>query len=225
MKIGIVGTGNMGRAIGLVLDQLGHDVFFGARNEEKAKSAAQLSCNSTRYGTNQQAAEFGNVIYFNPRDVAPSEVLADISALNGKVVFDSNNQATPENSYAPITLSVSEQLQEQIPEARVVKAFNTVAQEVFEIEPEIKRQYRIACFLAGNDPDARNIVSALASEMGFEPIDCGALLQARHLEAAGNLIRLVIRARGGDLGTTFSVPSMPLPPESRFAQRQISNLH
>lgn len=224
MKIGIVGTGNMGRAIGLVLDELGHRVFFGARDIEKAKAAAGLSSAAANYGSNQEAAEFGDIIYFNPRNVDPSDVLTNISALDGKAVFESNNRATPEgNAYEPITVSYSEQLQEQIPKARVVKAFNTVAQEVFEIKPEIKRQYRIACLLAGNDAAARNNVAELAREMGFEPVDCGALHQARHLESAGNLIRLIIRARN-DVGTTFSIPSVPLPAESRFGKRQVSGL-
>lgn len=51
MKIGIVGTGNMGRSLGLVWAECGHEVFFGARNLEKAKAAAELSHHSTRYGT------------------------------------------------------------------------------------------------------------------------------------------------------------------------------
>lgn len=224
MKIGIVGTGNMGRSLGLVWAEHGHDVFFGARNLEKAKAAAERSPNPGQYGTNQAAAEFGEVIYYNPRDTHPQMVLTDSSVLDGKIVIDSNNGSIPENyAYEPIVVSHSEQLQQQIPNARVVKAFNTMPQEVFEVAPETLPIYNVACFIAGDDATARQTVAQLARDIGFEPIDCGLLRQARLLESAGDLIRLIVGTRQ-DFGATFSILSIPIPEAKRLGGRQASNL-
>lgn len=224
MKIGIVGTGNMGRSLGLLWAAYGHNVFFGARNVEKAKAATELSSNPCHYGSNQAAAAFGEIIYFNPRDIHPQEVLTDISVLDRKIVIDSNNGSIPDDyAYEPIVVSRSEQLQQQLPNARIVKAFNTMPQEVFEVAPETLRTYNVACFIAGDDADARQAVAELASEIGFEPIDCGLLRQARLLESAGDLIRLIIGTRQ-DFGATFSILSIPIPEIKRFGGRQTSRL-
>jgi hypothetical protein len=224
MKIGIVGTGNMGRSLGLLWAESGHEVFFGARNLEKAKATADLSNHNTRYGANQAAAEFGEIIYFNPRDTHPQDVLTDTFVLDGKVVIDSNNGPIPDDyAYEPIIVSRSEQLQQQLPDTRVVKAFNTMPQEIFEVAPETLRNYNVACLIAGDDAAARHAVAKLASDIGFEPIDCGLLRQARLIETAGDLIRQIIGTRQ-DFGATFSILSVPIPETKRLGGRQTSNL-
>lgn len=223
MKIGIVGTGNMGRTLGLALLENGHDVFFGARDMEKARAAADLGTNA-HFGTNQEAAEFGEVIYFNPRDVAPQEVLSDVGVLNGKVVLESNNSEVPDDfAYNPVILSRSETLQAQIPNARIVKAFNTMAQEVIETDKASLARSQVACFIAGDDEAARGIVGELARDIGFQPIDCGDLRQARLLESAADLIRYLIITQK-NAGVTFAIPTVETPQASRFGGRQASNL-
>lgn len=224
MKIGIVGTGNMGRTIGLALAKVGHEVFFGARNIDKAKTAADLSAKKTQYGTNQESAEFGEVIYYNPRLVEPKDVLSNITVLNGKIVIDSNNGPVPEDfSFEPIIESQSEILQEQIPNAKIVKAFNTMAQEVFEAGEEELRREKIACFVASDYVDARKTVMELTKDMGFDPIDCGNLRQARLLESAADLIRLIMASQK-NLGATFSIRSLNIPEEKEYGGRQGTNL-
>lgn len=224
MKIGIVGTGNMGRSIGLCLSKAGHEVFFGARSEEKAKAATDLSGGKAKHGTNQQAAEFAEIIYYNPRDVAPSEVLSDVSAFNGKIVIESNNGPVPSDySFEPVIESRSEQLQKQIPEAIVVKAFNTMAQEVFEVDKDELQRSKVSCFVACDSDEARKTVMGLTADIGFDPIDTGALRQARLLESAADLIRMLIGTRR-DLGATFSITSLPIPEERALGGRQETKL-
>lgn len=224
MKIGIVGTGNMGRAIGLTLSKQGHDVFFGARSSDKAQAAADLSGGKAKYGTNQEAAEFGEIIYYNPRDVHPEEVLSDTGSLDGKIVMESNNGPVPEDySFEPVIESRSEKLQKQIPEAVVVKAFNTMSQEVFEVERDELIKNKIACFVACDDEEARKTVMQLAKDIGFEPVDSGTLRQARLLEPAADLIRMIIGTRR-DLGATFSITSLTIPDEKEFGGRRESKL-
>ncbi|MEO0012329.1 MAG: hypothetical protein RLZZ535_718, partial [Cyanobacteriota bacterium] len=61
MKIGILGSGNMGRSLGILWAEQKHEVFFGARTVEKGKAIAESAGNNTQGGTNEQAAIFGNV--------------------------------------------------------------------------------------------------------------------------------------------------------------------
>ncbi len=224
MKIGIVGTGNMGRSLGVVWAEQGHEVYFGARDIAKAKAAADLVTGRASYGSNQAAARFGEVIYYNPRDVNPNLVLEDVSVLDGKIVIDSHNGPVPANfAYEAIVVSRSELLQQQLPKARIVKAFNTMAQEVFEAALHPLQEHKVACFIAGDDSAANNTVAVLATAMGLVPILCGDLRQARLLEGAADLIRLLIGIKQ-DLGATFSITSVRIPSVSRLGGRQVTNL-
>jgi len=181
MRIGIVGTGNMGRSLGALWAERGHDVLFGAREVGKAMAAAELAGCGARAGGNDDAAAFGDVLLWGVRDVPAAEVLSDLRVLDGKVVLDPNNRPTPTDfTMGPRDgVSHAERLQRQLPHARVVKAFNTMAQEVFELSPEPLRAHEVSVFLAGDDADAKRVAADLTREIGFVPLDpwpsgCGA---------------------------------------------------
>lgn len=149
MKIGIIGSGNMGRSLGILWAEQGHDVFFGARTPEKGREVAAISGHKTQGGSNDQAAAFGAVLLYTARGVNPVEVFSSISILDGKVLIDCNNQEIPENfAYPAITQSLAEQLAAEVPKARVVKAFNTMAQELFELAPDPLKSYSVSVFVA-----------------------------------------------------------------------------
>lgn len=203
MKIGIIGTGNTGRSMSIVLHRLGHQVQFGARERGRAEAAAALAPGS-RSGTNDEAAAFGEVVVYTPRGVPGAEVLVDPASLAGKTVIDCGNQPTPAAGQSELTTtSAAEELSQQLPGAYVVKAFNTLPQEVFELCPDAVRPYKAAVFVAGDEEAARQAVLDLARSMGFRAVDCGDLYQSQVLEAAGQLVRLVIRAEG--LGVNFAI--------------------
>lgn len=224
MRIGVIGTGNMGRSIGLLWAEQGHEVCFGDRNAEKAEAAAQLSEHGCRFGTNDDAAAFGELVYYTPRDVDPAGVLSDVGLLDGKIVMESNNGPVPPDlAFAPIEISRSEVLQRQLPRARVVKAFNTMAQEVFELCPGEVRQHGVSVFVAGDDAEARSAVVELAEQIGMVPLDCGALRNARLIETLGDFIRLVIIPSGEPL-STLSVHVLPESRSQRLGGRQPSRL-
>ncbi len=224
MNVGIIGTGNMGRTLGVLFSFVGHHVFFGARDLAKAQAAAGLAGEGARAGTNDEAAKFGDVLVYGLRGVAPADVLSDLSALDGKVLVDMNNGPVPEDlDFPPLAKSLAEALQEQIPSARVVKAFNTVAQETFEHAPNPLREFGVSAFVAGDDEDARRIVLDLAREIGFSPIDCGPLLAARQLEGAADLIRMLM-GRGLGPMATLNVQVLPPPAHTRLGGRQESHL-
>lgn len=190
MRIGILGTGNMGRSLGVRWARLGHDVFFGSSDAARAEHAAQLAGDSARAGTYEEAAAFGEVIVHTARATLLTKLLDNTSQLDGKIVVETNNGPVPGDfRYEPQGQSFTEQLQADVPNARVVKAFNTMAQEVFEIPPDELRKSNVSVFLAGDDRNAKEAVSKLAGEMGFQPVDFGAAYRGRLLEELGDIVR------------------------------------
>ena len=221
MKIGILGSGNMGRSLGILWAEQGHEVFFGSRSAAKGQQIAAQAGHNTQGGTNDEAAAFGEVLLYTIRGVNPAAVLTSIAVLDGKVLIDCNNFDIPEGfAYEPITDSLAETLAAQVPHARVVKAFNTMAQEVFELSPQPLEQHDVSVFLAGNDAAAKQIVAQLAAAIGFKPLDCGPLRQARLLEGMADFIRLLIIGRGLGPYATVSVKVLPAAEQVRLGGRQ-----
>ena len=225
MKIGIVGSGNMGRSLGMLWAERGHQVFFGSRNAAKAQSVAEFVGNNAQGGTNDEAVAFTEIILWTARGVMPSTLLANPSLLDGKILIDCNNQEIPpEFAYPEITESLAEKLAKDVPNARVVKAFNTMAQEVFEVGDETLKAHQVSVFIAGDDADARQIVARLADEIGFSPLDCGVLRHSRLIETVADFIRLIIIGVEKNPYATISVHNLPSSTTTRLGGRQASEL-
>ena len=88
MKIGIVGSGNMGRSLGILWAEQGHEVFFGSRDAAKGKAIAEFAGHGTKGGTNEEAAVFGEVIFYALRGILPSTIFSSLDILAGKVLID-----------------------------------------------------------------------------------------------------------------------------------------
>lgn len=224
MKVGIVGTGNMGKVIGITLAKQGHSVFFGARNLSKVANFAEQYDVDVLYGSNQAAAEYGDVIYYNPRDIDPVEVLQDIEALTGKPVICSHNGTVPADfQFESVTFSRAESLQHQIPNAHVVTAFNTITQEAFELSGQGLEKHNVACLVASDNGDAKRLVSQLIDHIGFTSVDCGELRQSRLIESAADLVRMLMyKAKTPWKG--FSLIDLPQV-QQVFSDRIQSALH
>ncbi len=202
MKIGIIGSGNMGHALGVRFAAVGHDVMFGARRFEQASAAVENASRGARAGTNDEAAAFGEVLLWTMREADPAKVLSTPQALTGKVVIDLNNRdyATDARSGTWFETAIAERLQIHAPQARVVKAFNTIARDTFDTSPETLRAAGAQTFVAGDDADAKTLVNTLAADLGLETIDMGSGPAAfRAVEALGDVIRLLMidGGRGG----------------------------
>jgi 8-hydroxy-5-deazaflavin:NADPH oxidoreductase len=225
MKIGIIGSGNMGRSLGIAWTELGHDVFFGGRDPEQVRQATALTHGKARSGTNDEAAIFGEVLLYSLRGVNPSAALQRPDSLNNKIVIDLNNSKIPPDfAYEPITLSHAERLQQQIPRARVVKAYNTFAQEIIELFPDRIRPFKVATFVAADDQNARKTVIELSRELGLDPIDCGPLKRARLVEGLADFIRFLMIG-GGRPDANLSIVDVPDVENPRLGGRQASKLH
>lgn len=215
----------MGRSLGVRWASVGHEVFFGSSDGERGRRAAELAGERAASGTYAQAAEFGEVVLHTARDEMLSRLLPDASVLDGKTVLETNNQPIPDGfRYRPIELSFTEKLQADVPKAHVVKAFNTMAQEVFEIPPRQLAEHSVSVFLAGNDTAAKQTAAALARDIGFRPIDCGDAYRARLVEQLGDFIRWGIG--GLELGAfaTLSVNVLDDEPRDDLGGREASRV-
>ena len=140
-------------------------------------------------------------------------------------MIECNNSDIPEEfAFPPIVKSLAEDLAEKLPNASVVKAFNTISQELFELAPDPLRNYGVSVFVAGDDERARKTVMSLAEEIGFAPVDCGALRNSRMIERVGDFIRFLMIGQNLGFYATISVNTLPAPQEQRLGGRQPSSL-
>ncbi len=179
MKVAIIGAGNVGKALGTSLTRAGHDVVISASSPDSAEAAAH-EVGASAAPSNADAVRAAEVVVLAvPYVGAGEDVASDIaSEAAGRVVIDVTNPIKPDYSGLAVDgTSAAEEFQRRLPEAKVVKAFNTIlAANQANPSPEIDG------FVAGDDPDAKQKVIGLVESMGFTPVDVGPLAQARHLE-------------------------------------------
>jgi NADPH-dependent F420 reductase len=184
VRIAVLGTGNVGRALGCRWADAGHEVFFGARDPQCDEVAGVIARagRSARVGTCGDAIDASEAILLAvPWDQTRS-VLEQAGSLDGKIVMDCINPLLPDLSGLELGFSTSaaEQIAEWFPQTRVVKAFNTLSAATME-DPQYGDEQ--ACmFYCGDDVPAKATVKQLAEDLGFAPIDCGPLRLARQLE-------------------------------------------
>jgi predicted dinucleotide-binding enzyme len=199
---------------------VGHQVLFGSRDLDKAESVAASARGSARAGDFDAAAAFGEVILDTVRGVLPSSLLREPRVLDGKIVIDCNNSAIlgldlpdpegrPGLHFASPVPSLAERLAADIPQSRVVKAFNTVSGSVVALDRETLHPHHVSIFLCGDDAPAKAVVRSLAEELGFVGVESGALEYARLVEALADLLRLQILELGSGPGATLSMNALP----------------
>ena len=222
-NIGIVGSGNMGRTIGLNWASKGHNVFFGHRRQEVLDQIKELAgTTSIKTGSNEAAVLNSDVVLYCIRNIMPSEIL-ERKSWDNKIVIDLNNWANPENfNFSPVIKSIAETFQEDIPNAHIVKALNNHAQETFQLNFEEIKATNAGSFFCGNNDIANETVEKLIGEIGLTPIKSGRLNQARILESMANLIRLLMKERG--IFISFALTNLPQPTALKFGERVASKL-
>jgi predicted dinucleotide-binding enzyme len=200
MNIGIIGTGNMGVALGTRWAQNGHSVLFGSRDPSKARAAAARASSSAQAGDFDAAASFGNVVLYTVRGIPPSALLRNPRSLAGKVVIDCNNTDL-DGDMRPIEVdpngpTLAERLAANLPDARIVKAFTSIPHRIIELDRETLAPHRISVLLCADDSAAKAEVKALAEELGFVGIDCGPLKRSRVVDGATDFLRFQIGGMG-----------------------------
>ncbi len=198
MRIAILGSGNVGGALGAALAGAGHQVVFGVRDpgSSRCRSALAAAPGSTA-ATPSEAVAGADLVGVALRPDAVPTVVPTLPPLGGTIVVDAMNRlAGPRGS------STSEDLVALLPDARVVKAFNTIGFENLATAHE--RTTPAAMFVAGDDPDAKAVVLGLAAELGFVPEDAGPLGNAVALEEMVRVWLALAATHGRGVGFAVS---------------------
>jgi predicted dinucleotide-binding enzyme len=189
MKVGILGTGDVGRALGNGSIGRGDDVMMGARDAKNEKAAAWAGGAGSRasHGTFADAARFGDVAVLATLWTGTENALklAGPDNLRGKVVIDTTNPLDFSHGMPPRlaighTDSAGEQVQRWLPGAKVVKCFN-IAGNAHMVQPSFPGGPP-DMFICGNDDEAKRVVATICQSFGWPVLDIGGIEGSRDLE-------------------------------------------
>lgn len=199
MKIGIIGAGNLGIAIGARLAEAGHHVSISfARTPEALAAAAARVGHGAVAATVREAVLHGDVVVLaTPWTVTLETVRELADSLAGKVLWDTTNALLPDMSGLALgtTTSGGEAIAAAAPAARVVKAIAPFADVLAAASSRIEGQ-QPAVFVCGDDAEARAIVARLVGDLDALAVDAGPLRLARFTEPAGLLLAQLAYAQG-----------------------------
>ncbi len=190
MKVGIIGSGQVGQVLAKAFLSEGHRVMLGTRDTSKNEVVKWVKENpSGQSGTFSETAKFGELLVLAILGSAAEEAvkLAGLENFNKKVVIDTTNPIAPNpptngvlHYFTTLESSLMEKLQSAMPEAKLVKAFNSVG-NAFMYKPNFKAG-KPTMFICGNDEAAKKIVSEVLTTFGWEPEDMGRVESARAIE-------------------------------------------
>ena len=192
MKIGIIGSGNIGGTLGPLWAKAGHEVFFSSRHPEKLQNLVHDSGPRTRAGAIEAAARFGDVVLLAvPFGALPDLGPAIAPLLAGKTVLDASNPYPNRDGQAATDALASGRgtgvaTAGYLPGAKVVRAFNTVSSRTLEQQAH-RATNRVGIPLASDDPAALAQAVALTSDAGFDPVPVGALPTAARFDPGTNV--------------------------------------
>ncbi|HTX02421.1 MAG TPA: NADPH-dependent F420 reductase [Candidatus Acidoferrales bacterium] len=192
MKVGILGSGDVGKALARGFVSRGHQVTIASREPEKLASFVHEHPDKLSAGTFEETARAGELLVLVTAFAVAKDAidLAGLDNFAGKVVIDVTNPLNFEEG-KPASLMVSgsdsagESVQRWLPGARVVKSFNTVGHALF-VDPKFPNGPP-TMFIAGNDDEAKNTVEQIAESFGWNVLDAGPIEAARYLEAMAML--------------------------------------
>lgn len=191
MRFAVLGSGMVGEALATKLVALGHEVRMGGRKAggEKARAWAARVGPRGSEGSFSDAASFGEVVFHCTLGESAIAALRAAGAQNlrGKVLVDVSNpldfsKGMPPTIFTPQGDSLGEQIQREFPEARVVKALNTINADLMVAPDKLTGESDL--FIAGNDADAKKRVTEILVAFGWKTIhDLGDIRNARGTEA------------------------------------------
>jgi predicted dinucleotide-binding enzyme len=198
LKIGIIGSGNIGSTLGEFWVKAGHQVLFSSRNPENLKPLVEKVGPRARAGTVSEAIAFGDVILIAVPYGSMAQISKDYAKdLVGKIVIDTGNAVLArdgEIGKEAREKGVGLTTQRLLPGARVVRAFNTLG--VNRLRSNANRpQGRIGIPMAGDDQEALKVASMLVRDAGFDPAVLGGLDRSRLFEQTNPLYGQEISAQ------------------------------
>ena len=202
MRIGILGSGLMGGKLGTLFVRAGHDVVFSYSHSEKklqrlareANGAARRRAKghgSASAGTPQEAARDADALLLAVHWSRVDDVLKQAGDISGKVIVSCTLPMNDDDTALVVghKSSGAEALAKKARKAHIVAAFNTVPSEVlFDVYESRRKANRPSLVYCGDDKKAKKLAAGLISDIGFDPIDVGALQLARYMEPFGLLM-------------------------------------
>ena len=190
LKIGTIGSGNIGSTLGTLWIKSGHPVLFSSRHPEQLKSLADGLGPLAHTGTVSDALAFGDVVLMAVPYGAYPQIAKDYGKqFVGKIVIDAGNAVIARDGEIAKPArenGVGLTSAKLLPGARIVRAFNILGSgRVASLSN--RPEGRIAIPMAGDDPEALKVASALVRDAGFEPVILGSLLRSKVFEQGGPL--------------------------------------
>ncbi|HZD73302.1 MAG TPA: NAD(P)-binding domain-containing protein [Actinomycetota bacterium] len=202
MRIGIIGSGNIGSTTARLFVEAGHEVAIAnSRGPQTLTGLVGSLGERARAATAEQAAEFGQVVVvaipFGRYRNLPAEQLA------GKIVADATNYYPARDGNIPALdsdrMASSQLLASRLDGASVVKVFNTMTSGTLASggRPDAPMEQRLAIYVAADDPDAKKVVGDLVDQIGFAPVDSGSLADSRRQQPGSPVYGADLRQREG----------------------------
>ena len=190
-RVGVLGTGEVGQRLAAGFAGRGHSVMIGTRDPGKPELREWLAADGAgiEAGTFAETAAYGQLLVLAMLGTAAEETIGEVGPSNfsGKVVIDATNPLDFSDGFPPKLAisgedSLGERVQRTLPEAKVVKAFNTIGNPYF-VDPSFP-EGKPTMLIAGNDEAAKRIVGDVLADFGWPaPVDIGGIEGARELEA------------------------------------------
>ena len=196
--IAVIGTGNVGGALGPEFAALGHEVIYGSRNpgSEKVTALVERTGHGAQATRPRDAASEAEIVVLAVPGMLVEEIVTDLGDLSGKILVDATNPLVRRNDGKldiGIDGSNAEIIQAAAPGADVVKAFNTLGWRTM-VDPT-STGGPVSIPLVGDSSEAKARIANIVTAMDLEPIDVGPLRNARHVE--GMVVLLLNNSFGG----------------------------
>jgi len=184
MNIAVIGTGNMGGGLARALVNAGYGIAIASRDPANAERlAGELGPKAVAAADARSAVANADVVFLAvPFAEAPS-VARSLGDTGARILVDMSNPLAADHMSLTIghSTSAAEEIAATVPDARLVKAFNTILAQVLAKGADFGDR-KAQVFVAGDDDAAKTVVSQIAEAIGFEAMDAGALRNARYLE-------------------------------------------
>jgi 8-hydroxy-5-deazaflavin:NADPH oxidoreductase len=198
MRIGVIGSGNIGGTVGTLWVKAGHQVLFSSRNPDNLKQLVDGLGPLARAGTVREALTFGDVAFIAVPYGAYPQIGKDYAReLAGKIVLDAGNAVLSrdgEISKEARELGIGLTSAKYLPKARIVRAFNTLNYRVLASNAHRPGE-RMAIPIAGDDKEVLGVASKLIQDAGFDPVIIGSLESAKLFAQGGPLYGQQITAK------------------------------
>lgn len=194
MKIGVIGAGSLGSALGESLGKAGHEIMFGG-----AATALEVATRmDAQVGANREAAEFAEVLVLAVPYAAMDAALDEAGPLDGQVLWSCVNAIKRDMSGMAIGFSTSaaEEVARRAPRARIVAAIPPFANALASGDIVYDQRLAPSVFICGDDSSAKRLVTRLVGDIGAHTVDAGPLSSARLVEPA---MMLVVRLAYADV--------------------------